>query len=49
MNRLADQTAAFRREGYDFMARRGRLHGRPWFETRLMGRPVVILSGGNAP
>lgn len=50
MSRLAaDQTAALRREGYDFMARRGRLRGRAWFETRLMGRAVVILSGGNAP
>ena len=50
MSRLAvDQTAALRREGYDFMARRGRLRERSWFETRLMGRAAVILSGGNAP
>ena len=36
-------------EGYDFLPRRGRRAGRRWFRTRLMLRPAVGLSGGDAP
>lgn len=47
--RLADETAALLREGYDFLPDRGLRRGRRWFETRLMLRRAVALAGGDAP
>ena len=47
--RLPDETLALRAEGYDFLPARGLRRGRRWFETRLMLRRAVALSGGDAP
>jgi fatty-acid peroxygenase len=43
-----DRSLAFLREGYEFIPRRCARYGSDVFQTRLMGRRVVCLSGAEA-
>lgn len=46
---VRDESLSLLAEGYDFLPRRGWKAGRRWFRTRLMSRPAIGLSGGDAP
>jgi fatty-acid peroxygenase len=46
--KTADSTLALLAEGYEFIGRRCRRHGTDAFRTRIIGLPIVCMSGAEA-